>query len=232
MIGILGGMGSYATLAFFQKVLDLQEKEASKHIPLFIYNDVSIPSRVRHILFDEASPVPLMREAIIKMQSIGCSKIYIPCNSASYFIDEIKKDSAIKIDIIGTILPTIKYLPSEKKKLKRVMFIGSHIIYVKKPFAPFLSKFNFEQVEHDDYIQNLIEEIIYGIKDNSEQKIFMERAKNLLKLINQKYKIDILVLACTELCLAFDQLNSANFKIIDTNFILAKTLVENYMENK
>ena len=96
ILGILGGMGPYATIYFFQRILDLTPiKKDKDHFRVLIDNQVKIPSRTRAILFNEDSPVPDMIKSINNLASIGAESLLIPCNSAHYFYDEVCKEITI-----------------------------------------------------------------------------------------------------------------------------------------
>ena len=60
-IGIVGGMGSYATLDFFRRILDAFPAEKEWDRPrIVIDNRCTMPSRVRAILYQEE------KETIVK----------------------------------------------------------------------------------------------------------------------------------------------------------------------
>ncbi len=64
-IGILGGMGPYATVHFYKRILELTPIIKDKdHFRIFIDSQVKIPSRTRAILYNETSPVPEMIKSI------------------------------------------------------------------------------------------------------------------------------------------------------------------------
>ena len=224
MIGVLGGMGPYATIAFYQKVLDITDaKKDSDHIHLLIDSNTKIPSRNRHFIFNEESPVDKMVESINGMKKLGAKRVYLPCNSASYFIPEILK-KITDIDIIGTIDVTVDYI-SQKYKNKKCMVLGAFIVYNKEPYNKKLTYKGFEYVKHDSSIQSEVENLIYSIKDNINHQL-MENALKLYNKIIERYDIDVLILGCTELCIVFDKLKNLNLEIVDTNYVLAQHLVK------
>ena len=58
IIGILGGMGPYATNFFFKRFLDITPVNSDKeHFRTIIDNNVKIPSRTREVKYNEQSPV-------------------------------------------------------------------------------------------------------------------------------------------------------------------------------
>ena len=225
MIGILGGMGPYATIAFYQKVLDITDaKKDSDHIHLLIDSNTKIPSRNRHFIFNEESPVKGMLKSINNMKELGIKKVYLPCNSASYFIPEILEYTE-DVEVIGTIDVTIDYV-SQNYANKRCMVLGAFIVYNKEPYKEKLQNKGFKYINHNAELQQEVEAIIYSIKGNTINETLVERTLSLYKQIIAEYDIDILILGCTELCIVFDKLKNLNLEIVDTNFVLAQNLVK------
>jgi aspartate racemase len=231
MIGVLGGMGPYATWFFYKKVLDLTDAlRDSDHLHIVIDINTEIPSRNRHFIFNELSPVDKMVEAINKLKLVGCNTVYIPCNSASYFIDEIKNKLVKRdVEVIGTIKPTLKHIIStyskKNKNRKRVLVLGAHIVYHKEPYKEELEKNGFVYIKHDKDSQDSVEGLIYKIKKYSFLEKTLEEASNLIDSLICIYQVDILVLACTELCIVVDKLHIPQVDVIDSNNLLAKYLL-------
>ena len=90
--GILGGMGPYAT-SFFKNILDnTKAKKDWDHVRLIIDNNIYIPSRTRHILFKEKSPINDIVKSINNLSKIGCDFVALPCNSVHYYYDKVSLD--------------------------------------------------------------------------------------------------------------------------------------------
>jgi aspartate racemase len=229
MIGILGGMGPYATIAFYKKVLDLTNaKRDSEHFHIWIDSNTKIPSRNRHFIFNEESPVAGMVDSLNKMEKIGIKKAYLPCNSASFFIPEIKKNLH-NIELIGTVESTLSYI-IERYSRKKVMVVGAYIVYNKEPYKKPLEISGFEYIKHDEIIQEKVEALIYQIKTDNISEELIAEARELYKTIMSRYEIDILVLGCTELCIVFDKLKIEEIDVLDTNYLLASYLVKKERE--
>lgn len=93
VIGILGGMGSYATASFFERLLMAFPAEKEWDRPrIIIDNYCTMPSRVRAILYDEH------REELIKKLCDSVKMLirggrnayclgmqYLPCIPAGYY---------------------------------------------------------------------------------------------------------------------------------------------------
>jgi aspartate racemase len=116
MIGILGGMGTQAGLDFCNKLAVLNRGKIDQEYPLFLlYNKSNIPGRPESIgvqTGDISSSKPLKKnkkkyQAVLNsllkgcklLQKNNCKFIVIPCNTAHYWYDDLKKK--IKIPIVN-----------------------------------------------------------------------------------------------------------------------------------
>ena len=116
MIGILGGMGTQAGLDFCNKLAILNRGKIDQKYPLFLlYNKANIPGRPESIgvhtknLSDRLVNNQSKKKYYLVLKSLlkGCqllkkskSKfIVIPCNTAHYWYDDLKKK--IKLPIIN-----------------------------------------------------------------------------------------------------------------------------------
>ena len=225
-VGILGGMGPYASLEFLRKILEITNPEKEKdHVRIILDSNPQIPSRNRHFIFGEESPVPAMTDSINKLISYPVDSIYVPCNSASYFIPEIKE--TIDFNIVNTIEIT-SYAVKDNIDKGGVLVLGAYIVKNKSPYKPFLESLGYEYLEPDEEMQSLTEKALYATKDNKMNDA-TKATERILNIIPNKFpQIKAIVLACTELCIAFDHYSFSWFcPIIDSNHELAKHLVKN-----
>ncbi len=136
MIGILGGMGTQAGLDFCNKLAMLNRGKIDQEYPLFIlYNKSDIPGRPESIGVQtkSLSTIPRSSKNITKYKNVlksllegcrsleksGCKFIVIPCNTAHYWYEDLKKK--IKIPIIN--MPREVFLHT-KKNCKKKSKIG------------------------------------------------------------------------------------------------------------
>ena len=108
MIGILGGMGTQAGLDFCNKLAMLSRGKIDQEYPLFIlYNKSNIPGRPESIGVHTSAFSTLPRNSkninkynkVLKslldgcqlLEKSGCKFIVIPCNTAHYWYEDLKK---------------------------------------------------------------------------------------------------------------------------------------------
>ena len=92
VIGILGGMGSYATLHFFEAVLKAFPAQKEWDRPrVLIDNRCTMPSRVLAVL-DGVKYDQLVEELTDSVRSLiraGATKIILACNTSHCFLTDI-----------------------------------------------------------------------------------------------------------------------------------------------
>lgn len=91
-IGIVGGMGSYATLDFFRRILDAFPAEKEWDRPrVVIDNRCTMPSRVRAILYQEEKDtiVNELADAVRGLLGCGADHLIFACNTSHVFVRDV-----------------------------------------------------------------------------------------------------------------------------------------------
>lgn len=102
-IGILGGMGSYATCDIFRRILDAFPGEKEWERPrILIDNNCTMPSRVRAILYgdQEEQLVRQMSESVEHLIQAGADRILLGCMTAHHFRARLPHEEKI-LDILA-----------------------------------------------------------------------------------------------------------------------------------
>ena len=115
-IGVLGGMGSYATLHFFERLLDAFDVEKEWQRPrIIVDNNCVLPSRTRAILYDErrAELVSGMADSIRRLAGYEVDAIAMPCNTAHCFLPEVRERLSGEADVLVDMLGLVADAASE-----------------------------------------------------------------------------------------------------------------------
>lgn len=196
-VGILGGMGPYATAAFFQTVLE--RTPAAKdwdHLRIIIDNNPHIPSRTRHVLFGEASPLPGMVDSCRRLQAYPVDFIAIPCNSAAIFLPELRPQIGIPILHICEIAANA--LAAAHPRVRRVAALGAYITHHQRTYAPFLAAHGMELVAHSPEIQDEVQKMIEALKLGEASPAHVEAVRALVQRLQREYGVEAVITACTE----------------------------------
>ena len=246
MIGILGGMGTQAGLDFCNKLAMLNRGKIDQEYPLFmLYNKSNIPGRPESIGVQTKSfsTIPRTAKNTIKYNKVlksllegcrsleksGCKFIVIPCNTAHYWYDDLRKQ--IKIPIIN--MPREVFLHT-KKKCKKKSKIGLLATEgtLKTEIYDKIFKNDYELIKPLESLQiNSVNKTIKHVKMGNIKLAEKSIKPAINYLIKQKCKK--IILGCTEIPIAiFAYKSLKNAKIsklyLDPNLILANSCMARY----
>lgn len=215
-IGILGGMGPYATLDFIRHIYRLTPgiRVDSDHIRIISDINVKIPSRTRAVLYDEESPVKMMIESIEGLAALGASFVAVPCNSAHFFYDLVNENISIEwINMLEMVAKKVSLTESHG-----TLILGGYVTISKKIYDQYIKNSCYLDNDGNDLVFQLIEELKLA---NGQH---LNTTKKLIDLC-RKEKAKTIVLACTELTEVADLFRQNGFHVIDSNLIYAEGLV-------
>ena len=89
VIGVLGGMGTYATINMFDRYAGIFPAEKEWDRPrIIIDNNCTMPSRVRAILYKENVDILIeqMTDSIRGLIAAGATRIILGCNTSHVFL--------------------------------------------------------------------------------------------------------------------------------------------------
>ena len=216
-IGILGGMGPLATVDIFHKIVSLTEANCDQdHIHIIIENDPGIPNRLDFLLRDGESPEKELIEIACRLELMGADVLIMPCNTAHYFYDAIKKH--LGIDFINMIDETAKEIKQTTPSCKRIGLLATKGTYHTGIYDDVFASYGIEVIKPDIEDQGYLADLILAVKVGQTTFDLTNIYHVLDKL--KKQKIEILVLGCTELPIAFQMFNIKE-KYIDPTTVLA-----------
>ena len=227
VIGVLGGMGTYATVHFFQQYADVFEAQKEFDRPrIIIDNRCTMPSRVRAFLYNEKVD-ELINEMTDSMQNLvdsGCTHIVLACNTSHLFLPEIyKKVPLLENKVINIIKQCVSTIQNDG--VKEVYLLGSEGTIDSSIYQNALEKYGIKCIvpKKDEY--RLIRQCIEAVKQN----MYNEDTKNIFVELVNRY--DTCILGCTELPILYDKYKSdiaKSKKIYDPLLLVLKRLKEEY----
>ncbi len=204
IIGVLGGMGSYATLHFFQELLDaFPAKKEWERPRILIDNRCTMPSRVlavlegtkRSLLVDE------MCDSVTSLLNAGATKIVLACNTSHCFLSDIYKAvPESKGRIVSIIDACCRELAEANEK--EVSLIASEGTIQSGVFHHALEHYGIPVTipKAEQYLKQ--RELIEAVKQN---KITDDTLDAFVKMI-RSFSGDALILGCTEFPVLFSKL--------------------------
>lgn len=222
VVGILGGMGPYATTMFMKNIMDLSNaKKDSDHVHLVVDCHPHLPSRTRSVLYNEESPVNGMVEAISKLQNYPVDIVVIPCNSACNWIQDLRRK--VKVPVIDIVeIACLEF--SRNFQVQRVAALGGPVVYKKQLYKKPLERNGFEYVDIPESYHEKIYSFIEKIKTRGSGAGLENDFLQFILSLKNELKFEGLILACTE----FSAFNQTDLKLpfIDSNYALARFVVE------
>ena len=246
MIGILGGMGTQAGLDFCNKLAILYRGKVDQDYPLFLlYNKSNIPGRPESIgvqtgnLSNKINNRKSKKRYLSVLASLvkgckvlkksKCKFIVIPCNTAHYWFDDLKKN--IKIPIINMPKEVFNYTKIRCKKNSTIGLLATEGTLKTGIYNKFFDN-NYNLIFPNIKIQNLsVNKAIKFVKMGKVKQANKAIQPAINYLIKKKCKK--IILGCTELPIAIFAFKS--FKTIksskvflDPNLILANAAMRRY----
>ncbi len=214
-LGVIGGMGPLATADFYKRLTERTPVNRQEdHFHVIINSHPRIPSRWRHVLYNEPSPVPRIISSIKVLERAGCDFVVLPCNNVHYFYEEVTEHIDIPwMNLIRLVSDSIRHFP-------KVLILGSYITTLKKLYSTYTDNVVYiTSDQNEPYNLNYLMNIVESIKKNKECH---HQVQSLLDHIVSSFPdVDAVLLACTELPIAFTGMdyNYNGLKIIDSTEI-------------
>jgi len=207
-------MGPKATLELFKRILaSTPASSDQEHLRILIDNNPAIPDRTAAILGDGESPLPLLKKTARTLEDAGADLIAIPCNSAHYYLGEIRKAVKIPVlDMIGETALTIKE--------RRVGLLATDGVLHTGLYHRACEKRGIELVKPGRDDQALVMRVIYHIKAGDDAASFKADVIGVIKRLQEEGAAAVIA-GCTELSLIPNQTDSPLF-LYDALDILAQ----------
>ena len=246
MIGILGGMGTQAGLDFCNKLAILNRGKIDQQYPLFVlYNKANIPRRLDSIGIDTKNisknlrnkknkeKYQLVLKSLIEgcqlLEKSKCKFLVIPCNTAHYWYEDLKKK--INLPIINMPKEVYNHTKKYCKKNSSIGLLATEGTLKTGIYNKFFDqKYNLiypnQQIQKNS-VNTSIELVKMGNVKAANKKI-----KTAIDYLIRK-KCKKIILGCTELPVAIFAFKSFNkiktSKIfLDPNLILANAAMKKY----
>lgn len=222
IIGILGGMGPEATADLFYRIIRATPVEKDQdHVRTIIYSNSKVPDRTPAVLGEGENPVPEMLMAARKLEGAGADFLIVPCNTAHYFIEELRRGVGIPI------LHMIELTADEARKaypaMSKAGLIATDGTVRSGLYEESFGKTGIEIVTPTPETQSRVMRAIYGhIKTGdleTGRRLSLEAAE---ALIGQG--AEMIVCGCTEISLVLKD-GDISVPVVDPLQVLAKTAV-------
>ena len=196
-LGVLGGMGPFATSVFFERVIDRTKAgKDQEHLDMVILNHATLPDRTESIMNNVKQPfLQLIKQDIVILEQAGVAHIAIPCNTTHYFYEDIQ--AITNIPVIHMIKSTVQHVHKRVGNNKRVAVLATDGTIKSNVYQEEIMEAGMQLHELEDTIQKKVMDIIYHVKSNNSFKT--EALDVIIDQLVHHHHCDIIILACTEL---------------------------------
>lgn len=221
MVGVLGGMGPDATVAFMQRVIDATPAQDDiDHVHLLVDNNPKVPSRIKALIDgDGENPGPVIAEMARRLERAGANFLVMPCNTAHYYWKDAQE--AVSIPVWHIVERTLGAI-AQRLPGARVGMLCSPALRKIGLYEGFARERGVSLIYPSD--EDAMLEVIRAVKrgQGREPETMAAFAGAADELAAQQ--ADVLVLACTELSVIGDGL-AASIPVVDTLQVLADDVV-------
>ena len=203
VVGIVGGMGTYATIDFFKRLADAIPAETEWERPrIIIDNKCTMPSRVRALLYGERREEleAELADSTRHLMEMGATRIVFACNTSHCFIPAVWKRIPESKDVILHIIDALGR-DLESKGITEVGLMATEGtidsgIYADT-FAPY--GINVSSPTEAEYSQ--LREFIEAVKQDSIDDEVSAKFKAFVESFDQ----DAVIMGCTELPIMYSE---------------------------
>ena len=203
IIGILGGMGTYATIDFFHKLVAAFPAEKEWDRPrIVIDNNCTMPSRVVAVLEGGETRTRLSNELAKSIKGLinsGCTKIVLACNTSHVFLPDI-------FDLLSTTLnenPQCEILNIidnlgfylQRKAVRTVYLLASEGTIISRIYQDTFEKYGIEVLTPETETEfKQLRYFIEAVKQNKITPIIIDEFVDFICSCNNSN----IILGCTE----------------------------------
>ena len=218
LVGILGGMGPLATVELMKRVIENTEaKRDQDHVPMFVANVPQIPDRTEYLRGSGEDPRPVLIKLIRKLEEVGCEAIFMPCNTAHAFYEDLASSASIPI----FHMPARTVYEAKRKGISELLLLATMGTYLSGIYSELGRKYGVKVLLPKEEIRKRVHEEIYkGVKAGS-----LRKDERILKEIREEYGEVTILLGCTELSILKSEFER-EFNVIDPLDVSARYLID------
>jgi len=205
VVGVLGGMGPEATLAFYARLVrNTPATRDQDHLRVIIDSNPKIPDRTTALLGRGPSPVPMMAASIAALERAGAAFVVIPCVSAHAFLDELR--SRVRLPIVSAFDAIAVALGALTPAVASAGLLATDGTVQARHLERHLAAAGFDVVVPADDDQAIVQGAIYEVKSGPSLARRAELAAALRGVAQRMVArgAGAIVLGCTEVPLVFD----------------------------
>ena len=221
LLGILGGLGPLSSAYFYELITKHTKAQRDQdHIDMIISSRATTPDRTAFILKEsEDDPLPYMIEDAKRLEAYGADAIVIPCNTAHYFIDDIRR--SVSIPVPSIISETVSHV--KRAGCRKIGILATEGTVSAKSYQLECERAGIEWAIPDTDTQKTVSGFIYDCVKRGKEVDRASFEAVCGKLFNAG--CDRIILGCTELSLLGEKLKDDG-RFVDSIEALADSAIK------
>lgn len=201
-IGVIGGMGSYATLYLFQSILDAFPAEKEWDRPrILLDNRCTMPSRVKALLTGEGKDelIRSLTQTTRNLLSGGADYLIYACNTSHAFLGDILRECP---EADGKIVHIIEALAKgmQRDGIREAYLLASEGTIQSGLYASVFAPYGISLTVPDETCYGVIRGYIETVKQNAVTPAAKEEFLRYTRGLGHRN----VILGCTELPILAD----------------------------
>lgn len=198
-LGVLGGLGPAASAEFMRQIaVKAPVHSDQEHAVVYLIDDCEIPDRTSAIFGQGESPLPKLKEDLLKLCDLGADVLAVPCNTAHYFIDMFKDE--LPVPLVHIIEETV--LAAQRKSPEGAWMLSTTGTRKTGLYQKCAEKHGFKiYLPSEQQAERIMQSIIY-VKAAQFDKAG-QIVKEVVEELWQERDLPVMT-ACTEIPLGYD----------------------------
>lgn len=215
-IGIIGGISHESTIKYYEYILKkYYARKRNYHYPEMVIFSLDLKKLME---FEDREDmdgyIHYIREGIKALEKAGAEFIVIAANSPHSVFEVVEKMASVPMISIVEVAAR----EAEKWDMKKLLLIGIKYTMQSSFYQDVFKKHGMEVITPSEEEQDEINKIVFN-----ELVLGIFKKETRIKLINiiKNYKVDGVILGCTELPLILDQ-EDTEVKLLNTLVLHAR----------
>lgn len=220
-VGVIGGLGPFATLDFFERVLKRTRAQREQdHLRLLIDNNTKVPDRNAHMRGEGPSPGPALAASARGLQDAGADFIVMTCNTTHAWEADIR--AAITVPFLSMVKETVDVAADLRPESVGVLAVDACLasgLYQNALMAAGIKPLLLTADSQKTFM-----ELIYRIKfgDSSDT---VKRAMTTLARKLEAQGAEVIIAGCTEIPIVLTADDLEGELINSTDVLVERTIL-------
>lgn len=225
VVGVLGGMGPEATVAFYEKLISHTPAGSDQdHLRIVIESNPKIPDRTEALLRGGESPVAMMANGASALKRAGADFIVIPCATAHAFLEALQREA--ELPILSMLDVSADGIREQHPQMRKVGLLATTGTVRARLFHDRLATIGIDVVTPDDPNQGRVLAAIRDIKALAPARTRAQIGADLREVAEDLVGLGAqgIILGCTELPLVISA-RDISVPTIDPTVLLARAAI-------